>query len=170
MFGGTPSRYDPVATSTLVGPSPPTPNVFLSDLSPTRNVVGWGGSARRDRSIQGGPLTVFGVEFERGLGAHADSEVVYPVAPTYRRFVSLVGIDDEAEGQGVEPVVEFTVFADATAIFRSGAVSLREIRPIDVALPPGTKTLRLVAKSRRKDSSWAHCDWIRCGFLSSPQQ
>ena len=78
MFGGTPSRYDPVATSTLVGPSSPTPNVFLSDLSPTRNVVGWGGSARRDRSIQGGSLTVFGMEFERGLGAHADSESSIP--------------------------------------------------------------------------------------------
>jgi NPCBM/NEW2 domain-containing protein len=62
---------------------------------PLRSTVGWGGKARRDRSIQDRPLSIAGKEYARGIGAHARSEMVYEIERPFRRFVAVAGVDDE---------------------------------------------------------------------------
>ena len=164
LFGESADPRDPVAGAWFVERAPPVPNVPLSDLVPLKSVVGWGREARRDRSIEGKPLYVGGMAFDRGLGAHADSEIVYPVVLRARRFVSVIGIDDEADRQEVRPAVEFLVYADSERIYRSGRLAPGALRAIDVALPRGCTTLRLIVKSVSGSTEWAHVDWVRCGF------
>jgi len=75
--------------------------LYLSDADPVEvvetpwfvdNVWPW----RRDRSASGRPLTVGGVTYEKGLGTHSRSRIVFDISGDYRRFRTTVGIDDHA--------------------------------------------------------------------------
>ena len=75
--------------------------VYLSDIEydKNRSSVGYG-SIMKDTNIEGGKikLKVDGeaIEFDKGLGAHATSTIVYDISQykdTYTRFVSYLGID-----------------------------------------------------------------------------
>ena len=134
-----------VATGALVAVAPPEPDVSLSDLTPLKNVVGWGGQARKDRSILDAPLSVDGIGFAHGMGAHAPSELVYDIPPDARRFVSVVGVDDDVLGQANgKSSVAFVVYADDAKLTQTDVLRAGQVRTIDVALPPGSKRLRLV--------------------------
>ncbi|MGH3345250.1 MAG: protein kinase domain-containing protein [Carbonactinosporaceae bacterium] len=70
----------------------------------------------------GGQLSLAGRVYDRGLGTHAPSHVrVYPAA-TCSRLNARVGIDDAAVAQQGGSVV-FTVLADGTTVYDSGAVT-----------------------------------------------
>jgi len=53
------------------------------------------GSVRRDKSTDGNPLTLAGVVSAKGIGTHAQSQIVYTLSGGYNRFQCLVGVDDE---------------------------------------------------------------------------
>lgn len=51
---------------------------------------------KTNRNVLGGMLRVAGQSFEHGLGVHAKSVLTYDLEGRYRRFVTFVGIDDDA--------------------------------------------------------------------------
>ncbi|MBI4718818.1 MAG: NPCBM/NEW2 domain-containing protein [Planctomycetes bacterium] len=51
---------------------------------------------RLDRNVLGGPLTVGGETFERGLGVHSRSHLTYELRGGYREFVTSYGLDDHS--------------------------------------------------------------------------
>lgn len=75
--------------------------VYLSDLKPAKAEhagflgVGWPWAA--DRSAHGGPLRVLTPAgehtFDKGLGTHPRTTLVYALGGKYRRFEALVGLD-----------------------------------------------------------------------------
>jgi len=65
--------------------------------------LGW--TFRIDRNVLGGPLTIDGERFERGVGVHSRSSLTYDLQGAYREFVASFGIDDDSGP-----------YADATAI------------------------------------------------------
>jgi len=88
--------------------------VYLSELDPISVKQGWtlSGDLRelpRDKSIMGAPLRVADREFQRGLGAHAPSEIIYELGGKYTRFESWIGV--EAEG-GEAGSVRFKVLVE----------------------------------------------------------
>ena len=86
-------------------PTEPASEVFLSDLDPTGTPVnGWGPYERdrangEQRAGDGGPLTIAGTVYAKGLGVHARSELTYTI-PASCRFRAQVGVDDKVGNAG----------------------------------------------------------------------
>ncbi len=74
-----------------------------------------------DVSIDGNTLTIGGQEYEKGIGAHAHSEIVYKLAGAYNTFQSYIGIDDEKTSGGS---CEFIVYLDGTEVYNSGVLTV----------------------------------------------
>ena len=165
---GPASADNPAATVNFIGGAPPVPDISISSLLPTKNVVGWGGYAHTNLSIQGQPLHVDGIPFSDGVGAHAPSELIYTIPADVARFVADVGLDDEVLGQDAQPSVIFKVYADNTLLFQTATMTPGQIGFVNVALPSGAKTIRLVVTLGGSSQEWDHADWVRAGFVNRP--
>jgi alpha-D-xyloside xylohydrolase len=162
-------RYDVVDWVAVKAPPvqertvPPLPEVYLSDLGPADEVIGYKGlgPAKKDTSIQGNRLTVAGKVYEKGLGVHAPHEVAYELKPEYRRFVAIVGVDDEGEKPGS---VVFQVFADEALLYESAIIETGDWDAVDVAIPEGARQLRLVVTDGGDGINFDHGDWANAGF------
>jgi len=73
--------------------------VYLSDLEPILAVQGWG-NLGKDKSVKGLPLLIAGRKFNRGLGTHSNSKLVFDLQGKYKEFHAWTGIDDGAEKSG----------------------------------------------------------------------
>ena len=84
--------------------------VYISDLTPTRQqiegllhkkVAGespW--PIRINRSVNGGPLSLDGHVFLRGLGVHSRTEISFKLDGVYESFVATIGLDDSVRPRG----------------------------------------------------------------------
>ena len=118
---------------------------FVSDLSPIRQEVtgrlhrGW--PIGIDETVSGKALLLGGRRFERGLGVHSRTEMVYRINGAFEQLVAEIGIDDDFRPRGS---VVFQVLGDGGVIFDSGAVTGRdEPRHINVPVS-GIEELSLI--------------------------
>jgi len=146
-------------------PLPPAPDVALSDLSPASATVGWGGTVRKDRSIQDRPLSVAGKARSRGMGAHSISELAYDLEPRFARFVAVVGVDDEMKDHAHMASVTFSVSVDGKVLGESPVLRVGEEWRFDVAIPAGSRRIVLVAGDARDGINADHADWVDAGFV-----
>lgn len=138
-------------------------NHYLSDLSPSWVYNGWG-TLQKDRSSFGNPITLNGVQYDKGLGAHAYSEIYYPLS-SYggcSSFTATVGLDDEvAPGVGW---AKFQVWADGSLLFDSNFLSGGSPAvPVNLNLT-GYQTMSLILTNGIymapfSTISWDHGDW-----------
>jgi len=180
-------------------PTPPPPDVFISDLQPVRQ---WTGDtkphsyavrkpARLNRSVDGNILSNRDYKFAKGIGVQAPAELVFEIAPAYKRFVALVGIDDECmrwdhpDGvkqwpQWSQPIHGPTSYRISQVVFkvRVDGRLLAESPPlfngdktwaIDVAIPDGAKLIQLATEDvdNRITDPHGHGDWLNAGFVRS---
>ena len=108
--------------------------VYLSDLTPVSErgdgllYPAW--PMRRDRSVANRPMTIGGRVFEKGLGVHSRTELVYEIDGDYQTLVATIGIDDAVRPRGS---VVFRVLGDGRALYDSGLVTgIEEAREIVV--------------------------------------
>ena len=144
-------------------PAPTQPGtVYVSDLDPVGTPTNGYGPYERNRTNggtaagDGGPITIKGLVYGRGLGVVPASSITYNlVGGGYTRFLSTVGIDDIASPNGsvVFQVYVDNVLADSTAI--TWPTSPRNL----TADLTGKSTLRLVVTNGGDGSSWDHADW-----------
>ena len=141
---------------------------YLSDLAYTVVANGWG-PPEKDHSngeqgaADGGPITLNGTVYAKGIGAHAASDIRYAMNGTCTSFTTKVGLDDEVGSNGS---LLFQIFADGTKLFDSGVMtgaSATQTATVDVT---GKTTLQLVlALNGTADSD--HGDWadakLTCG-------
>ena len=138
--------------------------VYISDLNETSATVGWK-VLRKDVSESGGTIRLQDTEgtkteFEKGLFAHANSEVVYDIADSYfDRFTSYVGV--EASGGNVNSSVTFTVKADGTVLYTSPSILTLASGYVfvDVEIPEGTETLTLITGDGNNSNNTDHSVW-----------
>ncbi|HYJ67371.1 MAG TPA: NPCBM/NEW2 domain-containing protein [Nocardioidaceae bacterium] len=103
----------------------PTGQHYLSDLEWMEASSFWG-PVERDMSNgeqaggDGGPITIAGTTYEKGLGVHAPSTVTYFAAGDCATVAAQVGIDDETNSQGD---VIFELWGDGQQLASSGVVS-----------------------------------------------
>lgn len=145
------------------GPRPARPDVHVSDLEWIEATAGYGGDPRRDRSIEDRPLSVNGESFEKGVGTHAESEIVVALDPSYARFVSVAGIDDEMGERDVCSVV-FQVLFDGELAAESVLLKTQEVWHFDVAVPDGAERMTLRVLEGDSGINSDHADWVDCGF------
>jgi hypothetical protein len=83
-----------------------------------------------DRSVSGGPVSINGRSFEKGIGVHSYTELVYEIQGQYESFAATIGIDDAARPRGN---VVFRVLGDGTPLFESGPITGQDA-PKDVVV------------------------------------
>jgi parallel beta-helix repeat protein len=135
----------------------------LSDLTWTSMSNGWG-PAENDRSngekgaSDGHTLTLRGIAYAKGLGAHAYSNIQYNLsaAGTCSAFLSDIGVDDEALGRGS---VVFQVWADGTKLYDSGVVTgSMAVKTTSVTIA-GKSLLTLIVTDAGDGNAHDHADW-----------
>jgi hypothetical protein len=156
-----------------VPPAPQMPDVDLTSLQPLSARVGWG-HLGTNVSIEGKPLTIEGRRYGRGLGAHAESLLVYAIPAGARRFVSVVGLDDEKRDDP-RPSVVFEVYGDVkemgeapVLLAKSPVLSEKTVRQwaFDVELNARFKELRLVITDAGDGIAADHANWVNAGFVA----
>ena len=147
--------------SALVPNAAPSSTAYVSDVPWTSATNGWG-PPERDRSngetgaSDGHTITINGVTYAKGVGAHASGEIDVYVGGQCSSFSSDVGIDDEAGDNGS---VVFQVFADGTKVADSGVRRGPDPAAHLTANLNGASFLRLVLTDAGDGNSYDHSDW-----------
>lgn len=139
----------------------PNKSVYISDLEWESAVTAWG-EIRKDRSVDGNILSLgceTGVKkYEKGIGTHANSEIIYDIAGKgYNVFEAYIGIDKEIRGIKRGEAV-FRIFLDDEKVYDSDVVAsetLEKFVSIDVT---GKSKLKLVVWDYGKNT-YDHVDW-----------
>lgn len=153
------SAPSPVATATTL--ATPDGLTYLSDM-PWTSASNQFGPVRLDRSNggqfnpDGRTLSIDGVSYIKGLGAHADSVITYTLAGQYARFLADVGIDGEETAHGA---ADFQVVADGRVIYDSGVLTFGSPAQHVALDVTGVNQLSLVANSGGDTIDYDHADW-----------
>jgi hypothetical protein len=148
----------------IIPETPSLPDVYLSDLNWASATSGWG-TANKDLSVEGNSLSVAGDTYSRGIGVHADSEVVYNLLPEYTHFVAVVGIDDEITLDKASAV--FSIEIDGQTAAQSPVVrhdGTSQFWHFNVPIPVGSQQLKIVSWGTHDGNSYDHADWVNAGF------
>jgi hypothetical protein len=158
------------AANLIRRPRPPLPDVYLDTLTPVTAVSGNDGGRGKpqiNKNCVGAPLRLKGAPYERGVGEHAKADLTYALKPDYKRFVCVVGLDDQVGRHGdVRGSIVVKVFVDdklmvGTPVLRgAGAAS-----NVDIEIPRGAKTLRLLVDDAGDGVDYDDADFVNAGFL-----
>lgn len=133
--------------------------VYLSDLEPVtidhRSIYDASWPPKMDRSVTGGPITIAGREFDRGIGIHAPTTLTYDLDGAYDSFVSLIGIDDAAGPRGR---AVFKVICDGRVAFESSPIARGPAESVRVPLA-GVRKMTLECDPGPDLEISDHCDW-----------
>jgi len=153
----------------VVGTELPLPRgeVYLSDLTWTYAANGRG-PVERDQELgdveagDGGPLTLRGRTYQKGLATNSPSLVRYRLGKRCHELIAEIGIDDATAGAGS---VVFQVWADGEKLFDSGIVDGNMTpQPLSVDVS-GRSEVRLWV-GQVDDIDQDHADWadarLRC--------
>jgi hypothetical protein len=143
----------------------------VSDLNWSSAVSGWG-PVERDMSnggLQAGDgqtLTLNGVQYAKGLGVHANSEIHFALAGICSSFSAQVGIDDEIP-VGLGSVI-FQVFADGVKLYDSGKLTSGGPPGVVFVNLTGRQDLSLVVTETGNTNYDDHADWADAKLVCSP--
>ena len=133
-------------------------NALLQDLTPDSFTQSWG-TPRQGRSVDQNTLRIDGRDFAFGVGAHANSTLLYEVGGRFRKFHSWIGLDDEqACGNGAS----WAVRADGKEIYRSRSLTSHEIDSLSLDIA-GVARLELVTLDDGEQSC-DHTNWAGAWF------
>ncbi|MDO4273403.1 MAG: NPCBM/NEW2 domain-containing protein [Eubacteriales bacterium] len=146
--------------------------VYASDTDWKSAKVGWG-KIQKDRSLNGKAITLAGDDgvrtYEKGLGVHAYSEVVYDLTDKdYYYFTSDAGVDNTA-GNAVSSVT-FEIYVDGvlageTPVMRKGTPAVQFC--VDVS---NAKELKLVVTAAGNGNGNDHANWADAKFLTAVKE
>lgn len=140
---------------------------YLSDLQEESAKVGYS-TLKKDRSVNGGAITLLShqtpVVFEKGLGAHASSSVVYQVeGKGYHYFEAYIGIDQAMKK--ANPNAIFRVFVDGEKRYDSDVVKVTDDMLYVLIDIQGAKQVELVTDSNGSNGS-DHTEWANARFAA----
>ena len=135
---------------------PERPNVLhLSLLRPKSVTQGWGDFVA-DQSVEGGPIHLGDRVYDRGLGTHAPSRLVYAIPEGYDAFESWVGVNRSVGGEGS---IVATVRLDGELVFMTDVLTGMS-DPAKVHVPLGNaRELVLEADPTDDGKRFDHVDW-----------
>ncbi|MCU1538798.1 MAG: bga 1, partial [Humibacillus sp.] len=137
-------------------------DVFVSDLPFAAQSNGYG-PVERDMNVggassgDGGPLTIKGVTYGKGLGTNAISSVTIDVPAGCTTFRSDIGVDDSAGG--TRGSVVFSVLVDGQSRFTSSVLRGQTAAvPVTVDVT-GARTLTLTVGDAGDGNGHDNADW-----------
>lgn len=152
--------------ASLAGDQPPAGAIWLDSLDIGKMTSGWEGHPPlAGKSVEGKPLMLGGTTYLHGIGTHARSDMVVDLRGAAKRFVSMVGVDDEKPTTGS---VTFVVLVDGKRVASSGRLrggDKPKLLSVDLT---GAKrlTLRLMDAGDGIDSD--HGDWAGAALELAP--
>ncbi|MGV9308944.1 NPCBM/NEW2 domain-containing protein [Nonomuraea sp. NPDC003727] len=159
--GGRPPARTTGTAGLLVPPTAPTGSSYLSDVAWLSSTNGWG-PVERDRSVgedgsgDGGPLTVGGAVYAKGLGVHAPSTVEYYIGGACTQVTAVAGLDDEA---GTRGTAAFEIWADGRKVASTEVMTNAMPGQRLTADISGAALLRLVVTDGGDGINYDHADW-----------
>lgn len=152
-----------VAGSSSLGSDPETSSAdyYVSDLCFAADSANAWGSIERDLSNgeqavgDGGPLTIAGKIYSKGLGGHAPADTGFELSGLCNHFTATVGIDDEMRSAGS---VIFEVWGDGKRLYQSAVLTGDSAAATVQVNINGVQQLRLVANENGGNGS-DHADW-----------
>ncbi|MEV0321184.1 NPCBM/NEW2 domain-containing protein [Streptomyces sp. NPDC050658] len=149
----------PVTAHVVV--APPAGSSALSDLPWLATSNGWG-PVEKDTSNgesaagDGNPMTINGVVYAKGLGAHAPSSIEYYTGAACEKVTAKVGVDDEKLLKGT---VAFEIWADGKKAASTGVLTNAQPAQSISADVSGAQTVRLVVTDGGDGTDSDHADW-----------
>ncbi|MCB9934776.1 MAG: NPCBM/NEW2 domain-containing protein [Planctomycetes bacterium] len=118
---------------------------------------------RKDQAQGGGPLSIRGKVYPKGLGVHAISRLSFDLNRGYKRFLADLGLDDSAGDLGS---VEFKVYADGKLVYESGVLRRTTgVKAIDLDVLNVSKLVLEVTAADNADiqdrANWANAKLVR---------
>ncbi|GAB3543622.1 hypothetical protein GCM10027403_38120 [Arthrobacter tecti] len=146
-------------------PVAPTESVYASDLEPVGSYNGWG-PIELDRANgeseagDGTVLSLNGVEYEKGIGVHATSEIQYYLDGKCTAFTADVGVDDSRTATAS---VQFAVIADGKQLMETSVLGPdSETVKLDVDIAGADFVNLLVTPNGTKTND--HANWANARF------
>jgi hypothetical protein len=160
------ASYQQGSTSSTTGASYglsviPKGLVYISDLPFVSATDGFG-PVERDENVggpnanDGGPISIDGVVYSKGLGTNAISSVVINVPAGCTTFSSDVGVDDMA---GTKGTVTFSVLADGVQVASTGVMRGGQPAQHLTANLPGVSQLTLNVGDGGDGIGHDNADW-----------
>lgn len=116
-------------------------------------------------SVEENPLQIDGKVYPRGIGTHANSEMLIDLKGVARRFEAVVGVDDETKGAGS---VVFGVWVDDQERGRTGVLSGGD-PPETVAVDlTDARQMMLVVEDAGDGINSDHADWALAMLVLVP--
>ncbi|GAA0741084.1 DUF4073 domain-containing protein [Clostridium oceanicum] len=140
--------------------------VYASDLDWTKATTSWG-SVQKDKSTSGDTLRLWDgekeVTYEKGIGTHAYSEVVYNLeGKDFKYFKSTIGVNRTANYRGS---VKFKVFVDEKLVYTSDLMKKdTAAESIKIHLE-GAKIIKLVVDDSGNGRGNDHANWADAKFI-----
>lgn len=114
---------------------------------------------RFNESCMGNRLRIGSDEYQRGLGTHANSEIIARFPKPVTKFSAAVGVDHNASTGGSQGSVVFAVLANGQEIYRSETLIGRDdAAKIDLSFD-ATDTLTLKVETTDDGPSFDQADW-----------
>ncbi|WP_343532813.1 NPCBM/NEW2 domain-containing protein [Pedobacter sp.] len=135
--------------------------VWLDQLDLSNATQGYG-TPKRNKSVDGKPITIAGKTFERGFGSHATSSLMIILDGKAKSFSAMVGIDDEVKGQ--KPAAEFVINADGKELWRSGVMRLGDVAKAVAVDLTNVKKIELLVTDGGNGDYYDHVDWADAKF------
>ena len=165
--GATPAPVTPTLSTAPLGTG-----IFLSDL-PWVSATGGYGPIERDQSTgdsgggDGHTITLNNVTYAKGLGAHANSEIVYTLGGKYASFTTDMGVDDEVTTPDCGSV-EFKIYVDDVLLYSSGVMTATTATKTITLDVTGKQTLKLVLTNGGDNINCDHGDWAGARLTLAP--
>jgi hypothetical protein len=144
--------------------TPIAPDIHLESITPTAvDLFEEGARLQPGKHVNGQPIKVGHFPFPTGIGVPEGSTLTYALDPSWKRFVSIVGYTTVNWAE-VGPYEVF--FDDQPAWTNTDPIQYHwwhRGTQVDVAIPPGAKTMTLKLAEGN-----AHGAWALSGFMTQP--
>ena len=154
----TPSGYSNEASALVPAPVGTT---YLSDLNWVSATNG-NGPVEKDTSSgeqfagDGHTISIAGHTYTKGLGVHANSQIVYNLGGAYQTFASDVGVDDETDRSGS---VVFQVLLDGVKVYDSARMLGGQAAKAFSVSVAGAQQLTIIVTDSGDGNAYDHADW-----------
>lgn len=145
---------------------------YISDLTAESSTNGFGPieidkSNGENAAGDGKTLTLNSITYAKGLGTHANSEIIYNLIPNqYTTFNAKIGIDDEVADGNCGSVI-FKVYKDNVEAYTSSTINPSSAT-IDVNIDiSNTSQLKLIVDKADANDYCDHGDWADAKLISS---
>jgi alpha-galactosidase len=155
----------------IVPATPPLGTGYLSDARWLAAANGWGPveldmSNGEQDARDGRTISIGGVSYAKGLGAHAPGDILYLAAGRCTSLVVDVGVDDEKRGN-MAGSVTFEIWADSVKVADSGVMTWQDPAKTLTADISGASFVRLVVTDAGDGDNSDHADWAAARVVCS---